>query len=114
MAREAEPKFRKEGRREVGRRFQGVGSWKGDAKALCKHQEAETSGLCLVFGIEYITDTPLTFVEPKNGFVTAWDCLFYFWQHLRQISLAGFHIRFIVLDCLGPAWPSPGTPNRGA
>lgn len=76
MAREAEPKFRKEGGKEVGRRFQGVGSWKGDAKALCKHQEAETSGLCLVFGIEYMTDTPLIFVEPKDGFATAWDCLF--------------------------------------
>lgn len=45
-------------------------------KALCQHQEAETSGLCLVFGIEYITDIPLIFVEPKDGFATAWDCLF--------------------------------------
>lgn len=105
MAPEAEPKFGKEVRREAGRRFQGVGSWKGDAKALCKQQEAGILGLCLGFGIEYIIDTQLIFVEPKSGFVTAWVCLFLTASKADQPSWFLYKIH-----CFRHAWGPSGPP----
>lgn len=59
VALEAEPKFRNEVRREVGKRFQGMVSRKG----LCEHWEAGILGLCLVFGTEYVIGIQLIFVE---------------------------------------------------